>query len=38
MEIRYHGHSCFELNEGETSLIVDPFPAPEQSGRRRDRG
>ena len=28
MEIRYHGHSCFELSEGETTLIVDPFLAP----------
>lgn len=28
MEIRYHGHSCFELTEGETTLIVDPFLAP----------
>lgn len=28
MEIRYHGHSCFELIDGETTLIVDPFLAP----------
>ena len=28
MEIRYHGHSCFELIEGETTLLVDPFLAP----------
>lgn len=28
MEIRYHGHSCFELSEGDTTLIVDPFLAP----------
>lgn len=28
MEIRYHGHSCFELSEGSTTLIVDPFLAP----------
>jgi L-ascorbate metabolism protein UlaG (beta-lactamase superfamily) len=28
MDIRYHGHSCFELIEGETTLIVDPFLAP----------
>lgn len=28
MEIRYHGHSCFELSHGETTLIVDPFLAP----------
>ena len=28
MEIRYHGHSCFELHEGEARLLVDPFLAP----------
>lgn len=28
MDIRYHGHSCFELTEGATTLIVDPFLAP----------
>lgn len=28
MEIRYHGHSCFELSEGDINLIVDPFLAP----------
>ena len=28
MEIRYHGHSCFELIDGETTLLVDPFLAP----------
>lgn len=28
MDIRYHGHSCFELIDGETTLIVDPFLAP----------
>ena len=28
MEIRYHGHSCFELSHGDTNLIVDPFLAP----------
>jgi L-ascorbate metabolism protein UlaG (beta-lactamase superfamily) len=28
MEIRYHGHSCFELSDGDTTLIVDPFLAP----------
>ncbi len=28
MEIRYHGHSCFEMIDGETSLLVDPFLAP----------
>jgi L-ascorbate metabolism protein UlaG (beta-lactamase superfamily) len=28
MEIRYHGHSCFELIDGDTTLLVDPFLAP----------
>ena len=28
MEIRYHGHSCFELIEGDTTLLVDPFLSP----------
>jgi L-ascorbate metabolism protein UlaG (beta-lactamase superfamily) len=28
MEIRYHGHSCFELRDGEATLLVDPFLAP----------
>jgi len=22
MEIKYHGHSCFELSEGETTVLV----------------
>jgi L-ascorbate metabolism protein UlaG (beta-lactamase superfamily) len=28
MEIKYHGHSCFELSEGETRLLIDPFLKP----------
>jgi len=28
MEIKYHGHSCFELSDGETTLLVDPFLKP----------
>jgi L-ascorbate metabolism protein UlaG (beta-lactamase superfamily) len=28
MEIRFHGHSCFELIEGETRVLVDPFLKP----------
>src|SRR4249919_2069756 len=27
MEIKYHGHSCFELSEGDTRVLVDPFLA-----------
>jgi len=28
MDIRYHGHSCFELIEGDATLLVDPFLSP----------
>jgi L-ascorbate metabolism protein UlaG (beta-lactamase superfamily) len=28
MEIRFHGHSCFELNDGDARLLVDPFLKP----------
>src|SRR3954462_1700127 len=28
MEIKFHGHSCFELNEGETRVRIDPFLKP----------
>lgn len=28
MEIKFHGHSCFELSEGETRLLIDPFLKP----------
>jgi L-ascorbate metabolism protein UlaG (beta-lactamase superfamily) len=28
MEIKYHGHSCFQLSEGDASLLVDPFLKP----------
>ncbi len=28
MEIKYHGHSCFELSAGEVTLLVDPFLKP----------
>jgi L-ascorbate metabolism protein UlaG (beta-lactamase superfamily) len=28
MEIRFHGHSCFELSDGEARLLVDPFLKP----------
>jgi L-ascorbate metabolism protein UlaG (beta-lactamase superfamily) len=28
MEIRFHGHACFELSEGDTRLLVDPFLKP----------
>jgi L-ascorbate metabolism protein UlaG (beta-lactamase superfamily) len=28
MEIRFHGHACFELSEGEARLLIDPFLKP----------
>jgi L-ascorbate metabolism protein UlaG (beta-lactamase superfamily) len=28
MEIKYHGHSCFELSDGDTRVLVDPFLKP----------
>jgi L-ascorbate metabolism protein UlaG (beta-lactamase superfamily) len=28
MEIKFHGHSCFELSDGETTVLVDPFLKP----------
>jgi L-ascorbate metabolism protein UlaG (beta-lactamase superfamily) len=28
MEIKFHGHACFELSEGDASVLVDPFLKP----------
>jgi L-ascorbate metabolism protein UlaG (beta-lactamase superfamily) len=28
MEIKFHGQSCFELSEGQTTVLVDPFLKP----------
>lgn len=28
MEVHFHGHACFELREGATRVLVDPFLAP----------
>ena len=28
MEIRYHGHACFELVDGDHHVVVDPFLKP----------
>ncbi len=28
MEIKFHGHSCFELSEGEARVLIDPFLKP----------
>jgi L-ascorbate metabolism protein UlaG (beta-lactamase superfamily) len=28
MEIKFYGHSCFELSEGDVTVMVDPFLKP----------
>ncbi|MGV1049447.1 MAG: metal-dependent hydrolase [Solirubrobacterales bacterium] len=28
MEIKYHGHSCFEFSDGDVTLLTDPFLKP----------
>jgi L-ascorbate metabolism protein UlaG (beta-lactamase superfamily) len=28
MEIKFHGHSCFELSEGDVTVLTDPFLKP----------
>jgi L-ascorbate metabolism protein UlaG (beta-lactamase superfamily) len=28
MEIKFHGHSCFELSDGDTRVLIDPFLKP----------
>jgi L-ascorbate metabolism protein UlaG (beta-lactamase superfamily) len=28
MDIRFHGHACFELSDGDTRVLVDPFLKP----------
>src|SRR5688572_5286375 len=28
MQIRYHGHSTFELSEGSARVLIDPFLKP----------
>ncbi len=28
MEIKFHGQSCFELSDGETTVLIDPFLKP----------
>ena len=25
MDIRFLGHACFELSDGDTSVLIDPF-------------
>ena len=28
MKIKFHGHACFELTDGDATLVVDPFLKP----------
>lgn len=28
MQIKFHGHACFELSEGDATVLVDPFLKP----------
>jgi L-ascorbate metabolism protein UlaG (beta-lactamase superfamily) len=28
MEIKFHGHACFELSDGDATLLIDPFLKP----------
>lgn len=28
MEIKWHGHACFELSDGDARLLIDPFLKP----------
>ncbi|HWP32307.1 MAG TPA: MBL fold metallo-hydrolase, partial [Solirubrobacterales bacterium] len=28
MEIKFHGQSCFELSEGDVTVLTDPFLKP----------
>jgi L-ascorbate metabolism protein UlaG (beta-lactamase superfamily) len=28
MEIKFHGQSCFELSDGDTTVLIDPFLKP----------
>src|SRR6478609_5073427 len=28
MEIKFHGHSCFELSDGDVTVVTDPFLKP----------
>jgi len=30
MHITYYGHSCFEVSDGETTLLLDPYITPNQ--------
>lgn len=28
MQIKFHGHACFELSDGSATLLIDPFLKP----------
>ncbi len=28
MQIKFHGQSCFELSDGESTVVTDPFLKP----------
>ena len=28
MQIKFHGHACFELSDGEATVVIDPFLKP----------
>jgi L-ascorbate metabolism protein UlaG (beta-lactamase superfamily) len=28
MEIKFHGHACFELSDGSARVLIDPFLKP----------
>ena len=28
MNIKFHGHACFELSDGDATVLVDPFLKP----------
>ena len=42
MQIKFHGHACFEITDGEATVVVDPFLKPNNPVRgahgRRGRG
>jgi len=29
VEVRFHGHACFELSDGSARVLIDPFLAPD---------
>ena len=35
MDIRFLGHACFELTDGDTRVLVDPVPDRQPQGAPR---